>query len=93
MGWFSSDSPEARACDEVNDSPHKAALSHEIIAAAASYEAAKAYEEHCENNGKPDSHAKAKEIFAGLVGFSVDRIVETKGLDYCDAQKAKDHGS
>lgn len=29
---------------------------------AASYEAAKAWEKHCEQNGKPDSHAKAKEF-------------------------------
>ena len=25
-------------------------------------QAAKAYEEHCARNGKPDSHAKAKEL-------------------------------
>ena len=66
---------------------HKAHLSHEIIAAAASYEvcdpldhqpssfviwfsflsllllkAMKAYHKHCEKNGKPVSHAQAKEI-------------------------------
>jgi Protein of unknown function (DUF3759) len=31
-------------------------------------------------NGPPDSHAKAKEILAGLTGAFVDRIVETKGV-------------
>jgi hypothetical protein len=55
-------------------------LSHELIAAAASYEAAKAYEKHCEVNGKPDSHAKAKEILAGFTGAFIDRMVETKGV-------------
>ena len=43
-------------------------------------QAAKAYEKHCEENGKPDSHAKAKEILAGFAGAFVDRMVETKGV-------------
>lgn len=37
----------------------------------------------------PDSHAEAKEMVAAISGASVDRIVETKGLDYIDTQKAK----
>ncbi|KAK7050598.1 1 concanamycin induced protein c [Favolaschia claudopus] len=89
MGWFHHESDEAKAYDEVVNAPHKAALSHELIAAAASYEAAKAYTKHCEENGKPQSHAKAKEILAGLTGAFVDRIVETKGLDAVDKEKAK----
>lgn len=78
MGWFSDDSDQAQAYDQVRlpidlqalylshsqvvNAPHKAALSHELIAAAASYEAAKAYEDHVAANGQPVSHAKAKEI-------------------------------
>lgn len=38
MGWFSDDSDQAQAYDEVVNAPHKAQLSHELIAAAASYE-------------------------------------------------------
>ncbi|KIM52808.1 hypothetical protein SCLCIDRAFT_32381 [Scleroderma citrinum Foug A] len=93
MGWFSSDSDEAQAYETVTNAPHKAQLSHELIAAAASYEAAKAYEDHKARNGQPDSHAKAKEIVAGLTGAFVDRIVETKGLDYIDKQRAKHHAN
>jgi hypothetical protein len=62
MGFFSHDSEESQAHNDYHAAPHKAHLSHELIAAAASYEAAKAYEKHCEENGKPASHAKAKEI-------------------------------
>jgi hypothetical protein len=85
---------------QVTSAPHKAALSHELIAAAASYEvrrclsfprlaladrasscqAAKAYEKHCAENGQPESHAKAKELFAAFSGAFVDRMVETKGV-------------
>lgn len=38
MGWFDSDSDQAQAYDQVTNAPHKAELSHELIAAAASYE-------------------------------------------------------
>ncbi|KAJ7590970.1 hypothetical protein C8J56DRAFT_934343 [Mycena floridula] len=89
MGWFSDDSNEAQAYDEVVNAPHKATLSHELLAAAASYEAMKSYEKHVEENGQPDSHAKAKELLAAFSGAFVDRMVETKGLDEVDVLKAK----
>ncbi|KAI5893260.1 uncharacterized protein SCHCODRAFT_02621271 [Schizophyllum commune H4-8] len=93
MGWFSDDSEQAQAYEQVQNAPHKAELSHELIAGAAAYEAAKAYEKHVEANGQPPSHDKAKELFAGLAGAFVDRIVETKGLDYVDTEKAKYHAN
>ncbi|KAF7292382.1 Mitochondrial carrier protein [Mycena chlorophos] len=77
----------------VNTPPeNKATLSHELIAAAASYEAAKAYAAHCEAEGKPESHAKAKELIAAFSGAFIDRMVETKGLDFIDKEKAKHDG-
>jgi len=91
MGFFHSESDQAAAYNTVaNSTPeHKAHLSHELIAAAASYEAAKAYQNHVEENGKPASHAKAKEILAAASGAFIDHIVETKGLNFIDKQKAK----
>ncbi|KAF7357207.1 1 concanamycin induced protein c [Mycena sanguinolenta] len=84
MGWFSHDSDEAAAAQQFADtdasSPHKASMTHELIAAAAAYEAAKAYEKHCKENGQPESHAKAKEIMAALTAGFIDREVETKGV-------------
>ncbi|KAG1725321.1 hypothetical protein EDB19DRAFT_2028646 [Suillus lakei] len=79
----------ANAHDEVTNAPHKAQLSHELIAGAASFAAMKAYNAHCEKNGKPVNHEVAKELLAGFAGAFVDRMVETKGLDYVDKQKAK----
>ncbi|KAJ9203695.1 hypothetical protein DTO166G4_8140 [Paecilomyces variotii] len=76
---------------EFTGSEHKAELSHELIAGAASYEAAKAYEKHVAENGQPPSHEKAKEILAGLAGAFIDREVETRGLDYVDRERAKRH--
>ncbi|KAF5340512.1 hypothetical protein D9757_012255 [Collybiopsis confluens] len=88
MGFFSDDDDKAQAWNEVKNAPHKAQLSHELIAAAASYEAAKAYEKHVAANGQPDNHAKAKELLAAFSGAFIDRIVETKGLDAVDKAKA-----
>ncbi|KIY71469.1 hypothetical protein CYLTODRAFT_418864 [Cylindrobasidium torrendii FP15055 ss-10] len=91
MGFFSHDSDQAQAYEEVTNAPHKATFSHELIAGAASYEAAKAYEKHCEENGKPASHAEAKELLAGFAGAFIDRMVETKGLEGFDRAKAHHH--
>jgi hypothetical protein len=89
MGWFSDDSDQAQAYNDYNSGNHQATLSHELIAGAASYEAAKAYENHVSENGQPASHAEAKELLAGFSGAFVDREVETRGLDYIDKERAK----
>lgn len=41
---------------------HEASFAHELIAGAASYEAAKAYEKHCEQNGKKGLRLLAEDI-------------------------------
>ncbi|KAJ3152086.1 hypothetical protein HDU86_005931 [Geranomyces michiganensis] len=69
--------------------PHQAGITHELIAAAAGYEAMKAYEKHCEVNGKPESHEKMKEILASIAAAEIDKHFETKGLDWLDKEKAK----
>ncbi|KAH7908829.1 hypothetical protein BJ138DRAFT_1115493 [Hygrophoropsis aurantiaca] len=68
---------------------HKATLSHELIAAAASFAAMKAVNEHQKKSGQAVSHETAKEIMAAAAGAFVDRVVETKGHDFFDQQKAK----
>lgn len=37
--------------EQVHSDKHEGKLSHELIAGAASYEAVKAYQEHCAKNG------------------------------------------
>jgi hypothetical protein len=41
---------------------HESKISHELIAGAASFYAAKKYEEHVAENGPPPTHAAAKEL-------------------------------
>ncbi|KAH8118279.1 putative phosphoglycerate mutase family protein [Phellopilus nigrolimitatus] len=95
MGLFSHDSDQAQAYNQYQEkstsSEHKASLSHEVLGGAAAYAATKAYENHVAKNGKPASHAQAKELLAGFSGAFVDREVETKGLNFFDKEKAKHH--
>ncbi|GAA5985340.1 hypothetical protein JCM11641_006372 [Rhodosporidiobolus odoratus] len=90
MGFFSDDSDQARACYTVeNEQPHEAHWSHELIAGAAAYEAQKAYMDHKEKNGAPQDHQQAKQLMAGFAAAAADRIIETKGLDFVDKERAK----
>ncbi|CAG8159288.1 unnamed protein product [Penicillium salamii] len=93
MGFFSNDSDQAQAYNSIQEADyhqkHEPSKIHELIAGAASYEAAKAYEDHVARNGQPESHAKAKELLAGFAGAFIDREVESRGLDFFDKEKAK----
>ncbi|OZJ05809.1 hypothetical protein BZG36_00874 [Bifiguratus adelaidae] len=70
---------------------HKSSWSHELIGGAAGFEAMRLYEQKCEREGKPQSHALAKEILAGIAAAEIDKLAETKGLDFIDREKAKYH--
>ncbi|KAK2465680.1 hypothetical protein APHAL10511_002224 [Amanita phalloides] len=87
---FGHDDDHARAYAEYerHQSHHKAKLSHELLAAAVSYQAAKAYNEHCARNGHPNNHETATKVFAAISGAIVDRMIETKGHDFIDKRKA-----
>lgn len=47
-----------------------------------------AYEAHLRKTGKEPSHSLMKEMLAGIAAAEVDRLIETKGLDYIDRHKA-----
>jgi len=96
MGFFDHD--DGRDCREQvynYDGPiqdeHKAKFSHEVIAGAAGFEAMKAYEDHLRDRGEPVSHPMMKELLAGFASAEVDKLFETKGLDYIDKEKTKHH--
>lgn len=68
---------------------HEAKFSHELVAGAASFEAAKLFEDQQRREGKSVSHAFAKELLAGIAGGEVDRLFETRGLNYLDRDAAR----
>lgn len=41
--------------------------------------------------GKPISHQFAKELLVGFAGAEIDKLAETKGMDFIDREKAKHH--
>lgn len=45
--------------------------------------------EHKEKNGAPQDHQQAKQLMAGFAAAAADRIIETKGLDFVDKERAK----
>ncbi|KAI8088791.1 uncharacterized protein BX664DRAFT_314060 [Halteromyces radiatus] len=65
----------------------KGMITHDAIGGLIAFEVAKAYEAHCDHHGKPDDHAKAKEMLSSLIGAAATRVAETKGLDNVDEAK------
>ncbi|KAF8522908.1 hypothetical protein BU17DRAFT_64109 [Hysterangium stoloniferum] len=68
---------------------HKASFTHEAIAGAAGFAAMRAYESHLRATGQQPSHSLMKEIIAGIAAAEVEKLVETKGMDWIDRHKAK----
>ncbi|RSH80317.1 uncharacterized protein EHS24_008893 [Apiotrichum porosum] len=89
MGLFDHHNEQYQQYSNPSHPEHEAKLSHELIAGAAAYEAAKAYENHNAKNGQPSSHAQAKQLLAGFAGAFIDREFESKGLNFLDKEKAK----
>jgi len=94
MGWFDHDKAEecnqyAYGYDGRVQEEHKGKFSHELIAGAAGFEAMKAYEDHLRKQGQPVSHSTMKELLAGFASAEVDKLFETKGLDFVDREEAK----
>ncbi|EIW72861.1 hypothetical protein TREMEDRAFT_24079, partial [Tremella mesenterica DSM 1558] len=61
----------------------KAHFTHEVVGAAAAFEALKAYRHHqSENGGGRPTHARGKEMVAGLSAGYVVKLIEEKGLPF-----------
>lgn len=51
------------------------------------------FENRQRDEGQTVSHGFAKEMLAAFAGAEVDKLVETKGLDFIDSEKAKHHAT
>lgn len=74
---------------EVPQEEHKAEWTHQLLAGAAAFEAMRLYNKKKAEEGGEDDHHLAKELLAGLAGVAADRLIETKGMDWLDKEKAK----
>jgi len=92
--FFHHGSDNHHAYNQVyNQQHHKAKLSHELVAAAVAFAAMHQYEKHEKAQGHHVSHPHAKEFIAAIIGFELDKLIETKGLDYVDKKKIQHHAT
>jgi hypothetical protein len=49
----------------------------------------KTYEDHCRDTGETVTHGKMKELLEEFAAAEVNKLVETKGLDFLDREKLK----
>ncbi|KAI9229663.1 MAG: hypothetical protein DHS80DRAFT_13560 [Piptocephalis tieghemiana] len=78
LGKHKSEEEAQKAHDEVYKEK-KAHLSHELIGAAAGYEAVKAYQKHRAEKGKNPTHSTIKQIVGGLAMAEAVKQFETRG--------------
>ncbi|KAF9261982.1 hypothetical protein L218DRAFT_807212, partial [Marasmius fiardii PR-910] len=45
-----------------------------------------AFEQHCAQNSRPKSQARAKELLRGFSGAFISNLAETRGLDTIDGE-------
>ncbi|CAG8623352.1 12970_t:CDS:2 [Ambispora leptoticha] len=64
---------------------HESHVSHQLVAGAAAFEAFKLYQK---KRNPDEKHSNAKAALAALVAAEADKLIETKGLDFVDKQKA-----
>ena len=87
---FLGEAKESR--DEVyNGEPHESKWTHEAVAGGAAFEAMHLWEKKQRESGQPVSHSLAKEVLVAGAAAEVDKLFETKGLDFLDREKAKHH--
>ncbi|KAH8732056.1 EXS family-domain-containing protein [Phaeosphaeriaceae sp. PMI808] len=87
--WDQNEDNYKRVYENDQFEEHKSSFGHELIAGGAAFAGFKAFEDHQRAEGKPVSHAFAKELLAGFAGAEVDKLAETKGEDWFDREKAK----
>jgi hypothetical protein len=68
--------------------PH-ADVTHEVLAAAAGFEAMRMYEHHREREGIVEHHELGKELIAGFAAAEVDKHFERGSFGHLDREQAR----
>jgi len=89
MGLFDRDRAE-RAYGQVygGQMPH-ADVTHELLAAAAGFEAVRMYEHHREREGIAEHHQLGKELLAGFAAAEVDKHFDRGTFGHLDREQAR----
>jgi hypothetical protein len=89
MGLFDRERGEA-AYGQVygGQAPH-ADVTHEVLAAAAGFEAMRMYEHHREREGITEHHELGKELMAGFAAAEVDKHFDRGSFGHLDRGQAR----
>jgi hypothetical protein len=89
MGLFDRERGEA-AYGQVygGQAPH-ADVTHEVLAAAAGFEAMRMYEHHREREGITEHHELGKELMAGFAAAEVDKHFEEHRYEHLEREQAR----
>lgn len=66
FGWGDSENAYEQVYQNDNFEENKSSFGHELVAGGAAFAGFKAFEDHQRKEGKPVSHAFAKELLAGF---------------------------
>jgi len=86
---FRSHHDEVASSDSSDLQKHDDSKVLDLASGAAAFAAMKAFENHKAKNVEPPSHQMAKEIFAALAAAEVAKLMQTKGADWVDKEKAE----
>ncbi|KAI1928280.1 Glutathione synthetase [Ophidiomyces ophidiicola] len=87
LGW--GDSHDAHK--QVYGKEDNPKFSQELLAGAASFEGFRLFENHQRKEGKPVSHAFAKELLVGFVGGEVDKMAQKRHMSAEQKDEAKQY--
>ncbi|EPS39970.1 hypothetical protein H072_6257 [Dactylellina haptotyla CBS 200.50] len=62
---------------------------HELLAGAAAFTAFHEFQKHQREQGRPVSHAMAKELLAAFAAAEADKLLESRGIDKWDEYREK----
>ena len=77
--------------DRESDSGHRheGKLSHELLAGAAAFAAFHEFQKHQREQGRPVSHALAKDLLAAFAAAEADKLLESRGAEKWDEYREK----
>ncbi|KAK6356829.1 hypothetical protein TWF718_001169 [Orbilia javanica] len=89
MGHHHSEDDSGNESTGSGHHQHDAKLSHELLAGAAAFAAFREFQKHQREQGRPVSHALAKELLAAFAAAQADKLIETRGVEKWEEYREK----
>src|SRR5262249_544089 len=89
MGFFDHERAKMAHGQVYGAGTDHASITHELLAAAAGFEAMRMYEHHREREGQAGRHELAKELAAGFAAAEGDKHFESGRFGHLDREQAR----